>query len=98
MFGSAEMTGSIGVVTINAARIGCLCKGKKEEFLKRLGYLMELAKISLEMKRKEIQTWLDRGLFPFTKRYLGTLNNHFSTIGINGINEAIRNFLTTKSQ
>lgn len=92
LFGSAEMTGSIGVVTINAARIGYLCKGKKDEFLKRLGYLMELAKISLEMKRKEIQTWLDRGLFPFTKRYLGTLNNHFSTIGINGINEAIRNF------
>ncbi len=92
LFGSAEMTGSIGVVTINAARIGYLYKNDRDGFFKRLGYLMELAKTSLEIKRKEIQNWMDRGLFPFTKRYLGTLNNHFSTIGINGINEAIRNF------
>lgn len=53
---------------------------------------MELAKTSLEIKRKEIQKWIDRGLFPYTKRYLGHLNNHFSTIGLNGMNEAIRNF------
>lgn len=92
LFGSAEMTGSIGVVTINAARIGYLHKGDKEAFLARIEHLMNLAKTSLEIKRKEIQKWLDRGLFPFTKRYLGHLNNHFSTIGINGVNEAIRNF------
>lgn len=92
LFGSAEMTGSIGVVTVNAARIGYLYKGDKEKFLQRIGHLMDLAKMSLEMKRKEIQKWIDRGLFPYTKRYLGQLNNHFSTIGVNGINEAIRNF------
>lgn len=92
LFGSAEMTGSIGVVTINAARIGYLSAGDKEAFLNRIGHLMELAKTSLEIKRKEIQKWIDRGLFPYTKRYLGYLKNHFSTIGINGLNEAIRNF------
>ncbi len=92
LFGSAEMTGSIGVVTISTPRIGYLNKGNKKEFFERLGYLMELAKTSLELKREEIQTWIDRGLFPFTKRYLKKLNNHFSTIGINGVNEAIRNF------
>jgi ribonucleoside-triphosphate reductase len=96
LFGSAEMTGSIGVVTINAARIGYLCRGDKEKFYERIGYLMELAKTSLEIKRKEIQQWIDRGLFPYTKRYLGYLRNHFSTIGINGINEAIRNFTADK--
>ncbi len=92
LFGSAEMTGSIGVVTINAARIGYMAKGQKEKFLGRIEYLMEMARMSLEIKRKEIQKWIDRGLFPYTKRYLGHLNNHFSTIGINGLNEAIRNF------
>lgn len=92
LFGSAEMTGSIGVVTINAARIGYLAKGDQEKFLERIEYLMELAKTSLELKRKTIQQWIDRGLFPYTKRYLGYLKNHFSTIGINGLNEAIRNF------
>jgi len=96
LFGSAEMTGSIGVVTINATRIGYLYKNDKEGFLNHLGRLMELAKSSLEIKRKEVQKWMDRGLFPFTKRYLGHLNNHFSTIGINGINEAIRNFTNDK--
>ncbi|MFZ1654329.1 MAG: ribonucleoside triphosphate reductase [Candidatus Moraniibacteriota bacterium] len=92
LFGSAEMTGSIGVVTINAARIGYLCAGDKGAFLKRIEHVMALAKTSLEIKRAEIQRWIDRGLFPYTKRYLGYLKNHFSTIGINGINEAIRNF------
>lgn len=91
LFGSAEMTGSIGVVTVNAARLGHLAKGSKEAFLERLGRLMDLGKSSLELKRKVIQTWIDRGLFPYTKRYLGFLRNHFSTIGINGLNEAIRN-------
>ncbi|MBP9761252.1 MAG: ribonucleoside triphosphate reductase [Candidatus Magasanikbacteria bacterium] len=92
LFGSAEMTGSIGVVTINSARLGYLYKANKELFFARLDHLMQMAKISLEIKRKEVQIWLDRGLFPYTKRYLGHFNNHFSTIGINGLNEAIRNF------
>ncbi len=92
LFGSAEMTGSIGVVTINAARLGYVYAGDKEGFYKQLDYLMELAKTSLEIKRKVIQKWLDKGLFPFTKRYLNSLNSHFSTIGINGLNEAIRNY------
>lgn len=92
LFGSAEMTGSIGVVTIATARIGYLFKGDKKGFFDRLDYLISLASTSLEIKRKEIKKWLDRGLFPYTKRYLGHLDNHFSTIGVNGINEAIRNF------
>ncbi len=92
LFGSAEMTGSIGVVTVNAARIGYTCQGDKEKFLERMSHLMQTAKTSLEIKRKEIQKWIDRGLFPYTKRYLGKLRNHFSTIGVNGLNEAIRNF------
>lgn len=92
LFGSAEMTGSIGVVTLNAARIGYLTKGDEQAFFDRVEHLMELAKVSLEIKRKVIQEWIDRGLFPYTKRYLGYLKNHFSTIGINGLNEAIRNF------
>lgn len=96
LFGSAEMTGSIGVVTINSARIGFLHAGDKVKFYERLGYLMDLAKTSLEIKRKEIQKWIDAGLFPYTKRYLGYLKNHFSTIGVNGINEAIRNFTADK--
>jgi ribonucleoside-triphosphate reductase len=96
LFGSAEMTGSIGVVTINAARIGYTNKNDEEGFVARLVYLMNIAKTSLEIKRKEIQKWIDAGLFPYTKRYLGYLKNHFSTIGINGLNEAIRNFTNDK--
>lgn len=96
LFGSAEMTGSVGVVTINAARLGYVYKGDKEGLMARLDELMELAKISLELKRKETQKWLDKGLYPYTKRYLGHLNNHFSTIGINGVNEAILNFTDGK--
>ncbi|MFB6226522.1 MAG: ribonucleoside triphosphate reductase [Candidatus Paceibacteria bacterium] len=92
LFGSAEMTGSIGVVTLNAARIGYQYSGDNEGFFQRVEELMAMAKTSLEIKRKEIKKWMDRGLFPYTKRYLGSLENHFSTIGINGVNEAIRNF------
>lgn len=92
LFGSAEMTGSIGVVTLNLARIGYLSKGDQDKFYAEIDRLMELAKTSLEIKRQEIQKWIDAGLFPYTKRYLGYLKNHFSTIGINGLNEAIRNF------
>ncbi|MDO8571954.1 MAG: ribonucleoside triphosphate reductase [bacterium] len=92
LFGSAEMTGSIGVVTINLPRIGYLSK-TEDEFISRLERLMDLAKQSLELKRKVVQENIDRGLLPFTKRYLSTLKNHFSTIGINGMNEACLNFL-----
>lgn len=92
LFGSAEQTGSLGVVTINCARLGYLFKGCEKDLFDRLDHLLELAKTSLEIKRKVIQRHIDAGLFPYTKRYLGTLRNHFSTIGVNGINEMIRNF------
>jgi len=92
LFGSAEQTGSIGVVTINCARLGYLFRGDEKGLLQRLDQLMELARSSLEIKRKVIQRYMDNGLFPYTKRYLGTLRNHFSTIGVNGINEMVRNF------
>jgi len=92
LFGSAEQTGSIGVVTFNCARLGYVFKGNEAGLYARLDELMDLAKTSLEIKRKLIQRLIDGGLFPFTKRYLGTLRNHFSTIGVNGINEMIRNF------
>ena len=92
LFGSAEQTGSLGVVTINCARLGYLFKGNEEGLFARLDHLLDLAKTSLEIKRKVIQRHIDQGLFPYTKRYLGTLRNHFSTIGVNGINECIRNF------
>ena len=92
LFGSAEQTGSLGVVTINCARLGYLFKGDREALYRRLDELLDLAKTSLEIKRKVIQRHIDQGLFPYTKRYLGTLRNHFSTIGVNGVNEMIRNF------
>ena len=92
LFGSAEQTGSLGVVTINLARLGYTHRGDEAGFVARLDELLELARTSLEIKRKVIQRHIDQGLFPYTKRYLGTLRNHFSTIGVNGMNEAIRNF------
>lgn len=92
LFGSAEQTGSVGVVTINCARLGYLYQNNEEALFHRLDELMEIAKNSLEIKRKVIQRHMDAGLFPYTKRYLGTLRNHFSTLGVNGINEMIRNF------
>lgn len=96
LFGSAEQTGSIGVVTINCARLGYLFKGDKQSLYKRLDYLMDLARNSLELKRKTLKQNMDRGLYPYIKRWLGTLRNHFSTIGVNGINEMIRNFTNNK--
>uniref|UniRef100_I2PY56 Anaerobic ribonucleoside-triphosphate reductase n=1 Tax=Desulfovibrio sp. U5L TaxID=596152 RepID=I2PY56_9BACT len=92
LFGSAEQTGSVGVVTINCARLGHTHRGDEAGLLKRLDTLLEIARTSLEIKRKEIGRRMDAGLFPYTKRYLGTLRNHFSTIGINGVNELVRNF------
>jgi ribonucleoside-triphosphate reductase len=92
LFGSAEQTGSIGVVTINLARLGYLFKGNWEGLLERFDYLCDLAKTSLEIKRKLITKLMGEGLYPFTKRYLGSFKNFFSTIGVNGANEMIRNF------
>ncbi|MBK6264000.1 ribonucleoside triphosphate reductase [Marivirga sp. S37H4] len=92
LFGSAEMTGSLGVVTINMARLGYLYKGNKEGLYERLDFLLDLAKSTLEKKRVFIQEMYDRGLYPYTKRYLTHFRNHFSTIGVNGMNEMLRNF------
>jgi len=92
LFGSAEMTGSIGVVTINMARLGYLYKGREQQLIERLDQLLLLAKSTLEKKRRFIQQMYDNGLFPYTKRYLPHFRNHFSTIGVNGMNEMIRNF------
>jgi len=92
LFGSAEQTGSIGVVTINAARLGYRFAGNAEKLLEQLDAWMVLGRDSLEIKRRVIQENMDHGLYPFSQRYLGTLRNHFSTLGINGVNECIRNF------
>ncbi len=91
LFGSAEQTGSLGVVTINCARLGYLHRGDEAGLLRALDGLLELARESLEVKRKVIGRYIQEGLFPFTRRYLGSLRNHFSTIGVNGINEMVRN-------
>lgn len=92
LFGSAEQTGSIGVVTLNCARLGYVYKNNEAGLFGRVDELMNIARTSLEIKRKVISRLIDNGLFPFTKRYLGTLRNHFSTIGVNGINEMIMNY------
>ena len=85
-FGSGESTGSVGVVTINLPRIAYL-SATPEEFYKRLDKLMDISARSLKIKRTVITKLLDEGLYPYTKRYLGTFNNHFSTIGLVGMNE-----------
>jgi ribonucleoside-triphosphate reductase len=92
LFGSAEQTGSIGVVTINCARLGYLYPGDWEMLISSLDNLLELAFQTLEIKRTVIQQFMDDGLFPYSKRYLGTLRNHFSTVGVNGCNEMLRNY------
>jgi len=92
LFGFGESTGSLGVVTINMPRLGYLAKTKKD-FFEKLTRLMDIAMESLEIKRKIVQKHMDSGLLPYTKRYLGTLKHHFSTIGLNGLNEALLNFL-----
>ena len=96
LFGSAEQTGSIGVVTFNCARLGYVYKGNEAGLFARVDELMNIARTSLEIKRKVIQRLIDNGLYPYTKRYLGTLRNHFSTIGVNGINEMILNYTDGK--
>jgi ribonucleoside-triphosphate reductase len=92
LFGSAEQTGSIGVVTINCARLGYLHKKDEPGLIAHLDEILKLAKNCLEIKRKVVARLMEYGLYPFTKRYLGTFKNHFSTIGVNGLNEMIRNF------
>ena len=92
LFGSAEMTGSIGVVTINMARLGYLHKGNILTLFEHLDELLQIAKSTLEKKRIFIQQMYDRGLYPYTQRYLKHFRNHFSTIGVNGMNEMVLNF------
>ncbi len=89
-FGSGESTGSVGVVTINMPRIAYLSENE-EEFYSRLEHMMDISARSLKIKRNVITKLLDEGLYPYTKRYLGTFNNHFSTIGLVGMNEACLN-------
>ena len=86
-FGSGESTGSIGVVTINMPRIAYLSENE-EDFMKRLDKMMDISARSLSVKRQVVTRLLENGLYPYTKRYLGTFNNHFSTIGLVGMNEA----------
>lgn len=100
LFGAAPLTGSVGVVTINMPRIGYLAKDKKDYF-KRLNALMDLAKTSLEIKRKIIENYTVKGLYPYSKFYLDNIfkrrgsywGNHFSTIGLLGMNESLVNFM-----
>jgi ribonucleoside-triphosphate reductase len=100
LFGAGSLTGSIGVVTINLPRIGYLSKTKKD-FFERLGKMMDLAKESLEIKRKTIENFIEKGLYPYSKFYLSGVKkmrgqyyaNHFATIGLIGMNEALLNFI-----
>ncbi|MFJ4294304.1 ribonucleoside triphosphate reductase [Cupriavidus sp. NPDC089707] len=92
LFGSAEQTGSVGVVTVNCARLGYLHGGDEAGLMAALDRLLALGRDVLEDKRRVVQHYIDAGLYPYTRRYLGTLRNHFSTLGVNGINEMIRNF------
>ncbi len=92
LFGSDSQTGSIGVVTINMARLGYLYKGNLEDMKKRLKELCDMASSTLEKKRKKVVELNEMGLFPYTRRYINTFDTFFSTIGVNGMNEMIRNF------
>jgi len=100
LFGSQPLTGSIGVVTVNLPRIGYLSK-TKQEFFDRLSKIMDLAKESLEIKRKALENFIEKGLYPYSRYYLSNIKqmrnnywgNHFSTIGLVGMNEALQNFM-----
>ena len=96
LFGSAEKTGSIGVVTINLARLGYMHKGDREGLFRDLERLMNMGREVLEIKRRVITKHMENGLYPFTRRYLGNRNHHFSTIGVNGANEMVLNFTDGK--
>ena len=92
LFGSAELTGSIGVVTLNCARLGYLYSGDEQQLMATVDKLVALGVDTLERRRAFITQLLDQGLFPYTARWLPSLDNHFSTIGVNGCNEMVRNF------
>ena len=92
LFGSSELTGSIGVVTINMARLGYLFVHDEAGLVARLDELLGHAKDTLEAKRTTVAALMERGLYPYTQRWLGSLDNHFATIGVNGMNEMVRNF------
>ena len=92
LFGSAELTGSIGVVTVNCARLGFLHAGDFDALLAELDELLALGVGVLEARRRTVATLIDAGLYPYTQRWLPGLDNHFSTLGVNGINEMVRNF------
>jgi ribonucleoside-triphosphate reductase len=96
LFGSAEKTGSIGVVTMNLARLGYMHKGGREGLFRDLERLMNMGREVLEIKRRVITKHMENGLYPFTRRYLGNWNHHFSTIGVNGANEMVLNFTDGK--
>lgn len=91
LFGSAELTGSVGVVTINMARLGYRFAGDEAGLLAELDRLLELGRDILQRRRATVQSLIAGGLYPYTKRYLGSLANHFSTLGVNGMNEMLRN-------
>lgn len=92
LFGSAELTGSIGVVTVNLARLGYLHADDEAGLVAELDHLIDLGIDTLERRRATVSALIDKGLYPFTKRWLPSLDNHFSTIGVNGANEMVRNF------
>ena len=92
LFGSDSRTGSIGVVTINMARLGYLYKGDIKSLYKRLGQLMDMARSTLDKKRVFVEEMYARGLYPYTRRYIPSYDTFFSTIGVNGMNEMVRNF------
>ena len=92
LFGSAELTGSIGVVTVNCARLGFLHAGDFDALLAELDELLALGVGVLEARRRTVATLIDAGLYPYTQRWLPGLDNHFSTLGVNGVNEMVRNF------
>lgn len=96
LFGSAEKTGSIGVYTLNLARLGYIHRGDRDGLFRELKRLLELGRDQLEIKRKIISKNMERGLYPFTRRYLGDWSHHFSTIGVNGANEMVRNFTSDR--
>lgn len=91
--GAADKTGSIGVVTLNLPRMAYLNKGNKQGLLDMIGHYMDLASESLEVKRKYCDKFMELGMYPYSKEYLGTFNNHFSTIGIVGLTECCSNFM-----
>jgi len=96
LFGSAEMTGSIGVVTVNMARLGYLYKNDMKGLYNELDILLDMSYDTLNKRRSFVEDMFEKGLYPYSKRYLRGFNNHFSTIGVNGMNEMIRNFTDDK--